>query len=119
MANGLINRAHNVFVGDIFRLLCAPVQELLELPGKRSTILGRWELLRRNSRDTNFLVGADRPAQELVNSRPHTLWQFAGLLDRDILHGVNVPRTTPLAPRSRGLVPLRLGNGRGTMPCSG
>jgi hypothetical protein len=73
MANGLINHTINVLVGDIFSLLCAPVQEFLELSGNRSTILGRWELLRRNSRDTNLFVGADRPAQELLNSGLQTL----------------------------------------------
>jgi hypothetical protein len=76
----------------------APVQELLEFFGNRSAILGRWELLRWNSRDTNLLIGADRPAQELLNSGPHTWWQLARLLDRDILHGVNLRASIRYSP---------------------
>jgi hypothetical protein len=106
MANGFIDRAINVLVGDIFSLLCAPVQELLKLSGNRSTIRGGWELLRRNSRDTNLLVGANRPAQELLNSGLHTLWQLARLLDRDILHGVNILSITR-HPREPAMAELK------------
>jgi hypothetical protein len=74
MANGFIDGPINVPVRDILSLLCAPLQELLELLGNRSAILGGWELLRWNSSDTNLLVGANRPAQELLNSGPHTWW---------------------------------------------
>jgi hypothetical protein len=73
MIHGLINRSANLLIRDIFDLFRAPVQERFELLGDRRTILRRRNLLGWNGSDANFFVGANLPAQELLNGGLHDL----------------------------------------------
>jgi hypothetical protein len=96
MIDGFIDGSVNLLVRDISDLIRAPGQERFEFLGDGCTIPGRWNLLRGNSDDADFLVSVNRPAQELLDCGLHALRQLAGLLNRDILHGVNL--LPPIVP---------------------
>jgi hypothetical protein len=68
MIYAFIDRSINLLIGDIPGLFCASIQECFKALCHRRTILGRRELLRRKSHDTDFFVGVNRPAQQLLDS---------------------------------------------------
>ena len=68
MINGFIDRSINLLIGDIWDLFSASIQERFELSCDRRTILGRRNLVRRNSNNANFFGGVNRPAQQLLDS---------------------------------------------------
>ena len=68
MINGFIDRSINLLIRDIWDLFSASIQERFELSCDRRTILGRRNLVRRNSNNANFFGGVNRPAQQLLDS---------------------------------------------------
>ena len=90
MIDTLINRSVDLFITNVSDLRCAPVQEILELLGHDCAVLGGRNLPRRNGHDADFLVGPDRPAQELLDGGLHARWQIGGLLSRDGLPGMSL-----------------------------
>jgi hypothetical protein len=70
MINGFIDRSINLLIRDISDLFSASIQERFELSCDRRTILGRRNLVRRNSNNANFFSGVNRPAQQLLDSGP-------------------------------------------------
>ena len=77
MINGFIDRSINLLIRDISDLFSASIQERFELSCDRRTILGRRNLVRRNSNNANFFGGVNRPAQQFRSSRVVTArWLF-------------------------------------------
>jgi hypothetical protein len=86
MVSRLIERGVNLLIGNVSDLFGPQVQECLELLGDCCAIFSRRDLLGRNGYYADFLIGVDRPAQQLLDSSFHVLRQLAGPLDRDVLH---------------------------------
>jgi len=69
MIDGFIDCRVDVLISDVSHLLHPVVKECLKLLRNRQAIPRRRNLLKRNRGDADFLVGADRSAQKLFDSR--------------------------------------------------
>ncbi|HEY7392844.1 MAG TPA: hypothetical protein VH640_30265 [Bryobacteraceae bacterium] len=65
MINGFVNSSVDFLVVDIPYLRCAAIEKRFEPSGERRAIFRRWNLLRRNRGNTDFLIGPNWPVQEL------------------------------------------------------
>jgi len=69
--NGFIDGRINLLVGDLSDFLCPQVKTYFKLLGHRLATHRRRNLLRRNRGNTDFLIGADWPAEELFDGGLH------------------------------------------------
>jgi hypothetical protein len=90
MINGLVDRQFNFPIRDIFSLLRSPIQESFQFPGDYCAVLAGWEVLTGDGDNTDLLIGINRATQKLLDGGLHAWRKFAGLLSRDILHGVTI-----------------------------
>jgi hypothetical protein len=84
--DSFIDHCVDLIFGNVAHLFGTPIEERFELFDVGLPGTARYNPLRRNRHDADFIVGADWPAKELFDRGPEGRAHFSGLLNRNVGH---------------------------------